>query len=110
MLMIPVKARFIAVLVFAALRLTAQDGVTEKLDLKVLHEIKNQAFLHTQVMDDMFYISEVYGPRVTSSPNHRAAAEWAVKRLQSYGVQNVHLEPWCTRRSKNRPCDAALAE
>jgi carboxypeptidase Q len=74
--------------------LTAQDAAPEKIDLTVLHDIKTQAFQHSQVMDHLFYISEVYGPRITSSPNHRAAAEWIVKRLQSYGLQNVHLEPW----------------
>jgi carboxypeptidase Q len=74
--------------------LTAQEAAPEKIDLTVLHDIKTQAFQHSQVMDHLFYISEVYGPRITSSPNHRAAAEWIVKRLQSYGLQNVHLEPW----------------
>ena len=28
---------------------------------------------------------DVYGPRITDSPNHRAAAEWIMKRLESYG-------------------------
>jgi len=84
----------VVALIFTAVHLAAQNGTLEKLDLKVLHEIKNQAFLHSQAMDHIFHISEVYGPRITNSPNHRAAAEWAVKRLQSYGLQNVHLEPW----------------
>jgi hypothetical protein len=89
-----VKLESLMALVLAAAPLMAQSGATEKLDLKVLHEIKNQAFLHSQAMDHIYNISEVYGPRVTGSPNHRGAAEWAVKRLQSYGLQNVHLEPW----------------
>ena len=72
----------------------AQEAAPEKIDLGVLHDIKTQAFQHSQVMDHLFYISDVYGPRITSSPNHRAAAEWIVKRLESYGLQNVHLEPW----------------
>jgi carboxypeptidase Q len=83
----------IAILLLAVMPLAAQEA-PEKIDLTVLHEIKNQAFQHSQVMDHLFYISDVYGPRITSSPNHHAAAEWIVKRLQSYGLQNVHLEPW----------------
>ncbi len=63
-------------------------------DLSVLNEIKWQAFNNSQVMDHLFYISDVYGPRINGSPNHRAAAEWIVKRLESYGLKNVHLEPW----------------
>jgi hypothetical protein len=31
---------------------------------------------------------------VNNSANHRAAAEWTMKRLESYGLKNVHLEPW----------------
>ncbi len=84
----------VATLLLAALPMAAQEAAPEKIDLGVLHDIKTQAFQHSQVMDHLFYISDVYGPRITSSPNHRAAAEWIVKRLESYGLQNVHLEPW----------------
>jgi carboxypeptidase Q len=94
----PVKAIAAALIATTCLLpaspLAAQEAAPEKIDLTVLHDIKTQAFQHSQVMDHLFYISEVYGPRITSSPNHRAAAEWIVKRLQSYGLQNVHLEPW----------------
>jgi carboxypeptidase Q len=87
------KSKIATALLLAAMPLAAQEA-SEKIDLTVLHDIKNQAFQHSMVMDHLFYISDVYGPRITSSPNHRAAAEWIVKRLQSYGLQNVHLEPW----------------
>lgn len=70
----------------------AQDG--DKVDLSALTQIKNEAFQHSQVMDSLFYISEVYGPRITNSRNHRAAAEWAMQQLKSWGLQNVHLEKW----------------
>jgi hypothetical protein len=76
----------------AALPATAQQA--EPVDLGVLNQIKWEAFNNSQVMDHLFYLSEVYGPRVTNSANHRAAAEWAVKRLESFGLKNVHLEPW----------------
>ena len=69
-----------------------QDG--DKVDLAALTQIKNQAFQHSQVMDNLFYISEVYGPRVNNSRNHRAAAEWAMQRMKEWGLQNVHLEKW----------------
>lgn len=71
----------------------AQDG-GDKVDLSALTQIKNEAFQHSQVMDSLFYISDVYGPRITNSRNHRAAAEWAMQRLKSWGLQNVHLEKW----------------
>ena len=83
----------VAYCALSSMALRAQEGA-ETVDLKVLHQIKTEAFQHSMVMDDLFYIADVYGPRITSSPNHKAAAEWVVKRLESYGMTNVHLEPW----------------
>ena len=88
------KSKTVAALLIAAMPMAAQETAPEKIDLAVLHEIKSQAFQHSQVMDHLFYLSEVYGPRVTDSANYRAAGEWAVKRLESYGLKNVHLEKW----------------
>ncbi|MGA2252719.1 hypothetical protein [Terracidiphilus sp.] len=67
-----------------------QDG--DRVDLAALTQIKNEAFQHSQVMENLFYISEVYGPRINNSRNHRAAAEWAMQQLKAWGLQNVHLE------------------
>ncbi len=72
--------------------LTAQDFTGDKVDLNALAEIKNEAFEHSQVMENLFYMSEVYGPRVTNSSNHRAAAEWAMKQMRAWGLKNVHVE------------------
>jgi carboxypeptidase Q len=71
---------------------TAQEQAGDKVDLDALAQIKTEAFQHSQVMENLYYISEVYGPRVNNSRNHRAAAEWAVKQLKAWGLQNVHLE------------------
>jgi hypothetical protein len=86
------KKQLLVLGLFAAMPLGGQQA--EPIDLGALNEIKWQAFNNSQVMDHLFYISDVYGPRVNGSPNHRAAAEWIVKRLESYGLKNVHLEPW----------------
>lgn len=66
----------------------------DQVDLAALNQIKQQAFNHSQVMENLYYLSEVYGPRVNNSRNYRAAAEWAMQRLRAYGVQDVHLEKW----------------
>jgi carboxypeptidase Q len=72
----------------------AQEQGGDKVDLGALTQIKNEAFQHSQVMENLFYISEVYGPRVNNSRNHRAAAEWAMKQMKAWGLENVHLEKW----------------
>jgi len=39
-------------------------------------------------------VADVYGPRVTGTPNLKAADDWAVKTMTEWGLQNAHLEPW----------------
>jgi carboxypeptidase Q len=63
-------------------------------DLTIVNRIKAEAFQNSQVMDHLFYLSDVYGPRLTNSPGHRAAAEWVLKQLRGYGLQNVEKEKW----------------
>jgi hypothetical protein len=45
-------------------------------------------------MHTLHFLADVYGPRLTGSPNHKAAAEWAVKQMTEWGFTNGHLEPW----------------
>jgi hypothetical protein len=42
----------------------------------------------------MHHLTDVYGPRLTGSPNHKAAAEWAIAEMGRWGFVNGHLEPW----------------
>ena len=49
---------------------------------------------NSQIMRTLHYLSDIYGPRLTGSPNHKAAAEWAIKQMTDWGMTNGHLEPW----------------
>src|SRR5579871_3418099 len=66
----------------------------EPVDLGVVHRIKAEAFENSKVMDHEFYLTDVYGPRLTNSPGFKAAGDWVVKRLQEYGLTKVREEPW----------------
>lgn len=66
----------------------------EKPDLAVVNRIKAEAFENSKVMDHAFYLTDVYGPRLTNTPEYKAAAEWVSKRLTEYGISNVALEKW----------------
>jgi hypothetical protein len=81
--------RFILTLA-SALPLLAADQV----DLSVVNKIKSEAFEHSKVMEHLEYLTDVYGPRLTASPEFKEAADWALKRLQEYGLENGHLEKW----------------
>jgi hypothetical protein len=69
-------------------------GAQDHSDLAVVGQIKAEAFENSQVMETLEYLTDLYGPRLTVSPQWREAADWAVKRLQGYGLENVRLEKW----------------
>ena len=60
----------------------------------MLSRIRKEAMERSQIMKTMHMFTDVYGPRLTGSPNHKAAAEWAVKQMTAWGLDNAHLEPW----------------
>ncbi len=66
----------------------------EKVDLYTINRIKNEAFQNSKVMENAFYLTDVYGPRLTGSPGLQAAAEWAVRRFNEWGLANARLEKW----------------
>jgi hypothetical protein len=66
----------------------------EKVDEQVVARIKAEGMEHSQVMDTLGYITDVFGPRLTNSPNLRNAQEWVGGKMTSWGFENVHLEPW----------------
>jgi carboxypeptidase Q len=65
----------------------------ERVDLDAIHKIKAEAFENSKVMDHLFYLTDVYGPRVTNSPGFFGAADWVVKQLEGWGI-NARLENW----------------
>jgi carboxypeptidase Q len=66
----------------------------ETVDLSVIHRIKAEAFENSQVMDHLFYLTDVHGPRLTGSPGYKEAGDWVVSRLKEYGLVNVNEEAW----------------
>lgn len=49
---------------------------------------------NSQLPQIMHKLADTYGPRLTGSPNDRAAAEWAVRAMQGWSLSNAHLEHW----------------
>ena len=39
-------------------------------------------------------LTDQFGPRLTGSPAHRQAAEWARDRMREFGLSDPTLEPW----------------
>ena len=66
----------------------------ERVDLDAVSKIKAEGLEQSQVMDTLWYLTDVYGPRLTNSPNIRAAAAWAMKRMAEWGLSNPRQEVW----------------
>ena len=63
-------------------------------DPAVISKFQGEESQHSHVMEVVSYLTDVYGPRLTNSPNIREAADYAVKTLNSWGLSNVHEETW----------------
>ncbi len=63
-------------------------------DKDLLERIRKEEKDNSQIMKTMHMFTDVYGPRLTGSPNHKNAAEWALKQMTAWGLQNAHLEAW----------------
>jgi carboxypeptidase Q len=60
----------------------------------VFAQIRKEGMDNSQIMRTLHYFTDVYGPRLTGSPNLLAAGNWAVKQMTDWGLENAHLEPW----------------
>ncbi len=64
----------------------AQKNNQEPVDLEVVKKIKEEAQNNSMVMDHLTYIADVYGPRITGSPQYYEAAKWAKTTMESWGL------------------------
>ncbi len=78
----------------AAAALTAQESAGGKLDYAMYSKIRDEGLNHSQAMDHVSWLADVYGPRLQGSPAMRQAAEWVMKKLTGWGVTSVHEEKW----------------
>ena len=77
----------VAVLIVPAL---AQSPAAADIDSR----IRQEENAHSQIMRTLHFLADVYGPRLTGTPSLKAAGEWAIKTMASWGLTNGHLEPW----------------
>lgn len=73
------------------LTIMAQDEI---IDTAAINKIRNEGLNHSQVMDIVFHLTDVSGPRLTNSPGYFRAANYAKTTLAGWGLQNAMLDPW----------------
>ena len=74
--------------------ITALPFAAQERPADVNARIRQEGMSHSQIMRTLHYLSDVHGPRLTGSPGHKAAAEWAIRQMTAWGMTNGHLEPW----------------
>jgi len=80
----------VALCLLAAMPLTAQAPSMADMYAKIKAEETN----NSKIMWIIHEVADVHGPRVTGTPGLKAADDWAVATMKSWGLQNVKLEPW----------------
>ena len=81
-------------LLFITAFLTAAQ---ERIDLQAAQSIRREGLESgSKVMEYLSWLSDVYGPRLSESPQYRKAGEWTVKTLTEIGLANARMEPWGT--------------
>jgi hypothetical protein len=66
----------------------------ENVDVTTVAKIRSEEMEHSQIMYIEHMLADRYGPRMTGTPNHEAAAKWAIAEMAKWGMKNAHLEPW----------------
>src|SRR5688572_16369729 len=72
----------------------AAPAAEERVDLDVFWKIRQEGTSNSSIMHTVHMLSDVYAPRLTGSPQLKAAGEWAVQQMHAWGMKNGHLEPW----------------
>src|SRR6187551_2634117 len=71
----------------------------EKVDKDIQWKIRREAADNSQIMRTLHFLTDVYGPGLTGSPNLKAAQDWIVAETTRWGLKNAHLEPWSFGRA-----------
>jgi carboxypeptidase Q len=82
---------FIAI---AALCLSFKGDRGEKVNMHAMELIKNEGFNNSKVMETLFQLTDVNGPRLTGSAGMKSAEVWARNKLNGWGLENAKVEPW----------------
>lgn len=60
----------------------------------ITDKIRQEGMERSQIMKTLQMFTDLYGPRLTGSPNHEAAAKWAAQQMKDWGFDKTELEPW----------------
>jgi len=72
-------------------------AAAETVDSAVVAAIIEEGTNRSQIVETLTMLTDVIGPRLTWSPGFDSAAAWVARKLESWGVEQVHRESWAPR-------------
>ncbi|HMB99395.1 MAG TPA: hypothetical protein VKM36_12970, partial [Balneolaceae bacterium] len=72
----------------------AQSIHNPTVDLDVVEQIIEEGTENSQVMEIASWLTDVYGPRLTNSPQMRRANQYVLEQLGEFGLENGSLHKW----------------
>jgi hypothetical protein len=66
----------------------------ERIDAEMNAKIREEGLLRSDLQRITHHLTDIYGPRVTGTPNLEHAAKWAIETMEGWGLRNGRLEPW----------------
>jgi hypothetical protein len=86
--------RWIVPIVSLALALGAGPNARGQSGSDAISKIRDEGLNRSQVMQISSYLTDVIGPRLTSSPGLKRANEWTRDTMAKWGLENAKLEAW----------------
>ena len=83
-----------ATLVIAAFLLPGAAFAQNSAQTDINAAIRKEGMENSKIMNTLHYLADLYGPRLTGSPNHVNAAKWAAREMTAWGFDRTDLEPW----------------
>ncbi|HEX3760397.1 MAG TPA: M20/M25/M40 family metallo-hydrolase [Kofleriaceae bacterium] len=80
--------------ILAAVPLVMLAGPAGAQQADDMNRVIDQGLNHSQVMQIAEYMADRIGPRLTNSPQMRQAEAWTQQQFKSWGLRNVHKEPF----------------
>jgi carboxypeptidase Q len=78
----------------AVMAAASLPAAQERADLDIQWKIRREATDNSQILRTLHFLMDVHGPRLTGSPNLKAAQEWVAAETTRWGLKNARLEPW----------------
>ena len=66
----------------------------EPIDTELNQKLRAEGLERSRLEWITHHLTDVYGPRLTGSPNLENAGRWAIRTMEGWGLRNGRMEPW----------------